>query len=81
LKIDQSFIKMIGKSDDSQKVIEMIKMLADHLGITVIAEGVEEVDQISYLRSIKCKHVQGYYYAKPLDTQSATDLLKNSQQK
>lgn len=77
LKIDQSFIKMIGENDESQKVIEMIKMLADHLGITVIAEGVEKSEQISYLQSIKCKHVQGYYYAKPLNAQSATELIEN----
>ncbi|MGD8402056.1 MAG: EAL domain-containing protein [Anaerolineales bacterium] len=81
LKIDQSFIKMIGRSNDSQKVIEMIKMLADHLGITVIAEGVEEAEQISYLQSINCQYLQGYYYAKPLNAQSATELLKDVRQK
>jgi len=76
LKIDQSFIKMIGKNDENKKVIEMIKMLADHLGITVIAEGVEKAEQISFLRSIKCEYMQGYFYAKPMDVQSATELLQ-----
>ena len=80
LKIDRSFIRMIGKNDDSQKVIEMIKTLASHLGLIVIAEGVEEAGQIAYLRSIQCEYVQGYFYGKPLDSQSATQLLESNPQ-
>ena len=80
LKIDRSFIKMIGKNDDSKKVIEMIKTLANHLGLTVIAEGVEKAEQISFLRSINCEYVQGYFYAKPLDSQLATKLLESGPQ-
>ena len=80
LKIDRSFVKMIGKNDDSQKVIEMIKMLANHLGITVIAEGVEKAEQISFLRSINCEYVQGYFFAKPLDSILATELIESGPQ-
>lgn len=80
LKIDRSFVMMIGKSDDSQKVIEMIKTLAKHLGLIVIAEGVEKAEQISFLCSIQCEYVQGYFYAKPGDTQAATELLKSGRQ-
>jgi len=77
LKIDRSFINMIGKSDDSQKVIEIIKTLANHLGMAVIAEGVEKAEQIAFLQSIHCEYVQGFFYGKPLDTESATELLKS----
>ena len=80
LKIDRSFIKMIGKNEDSQKVIEMIQTLANHLGLVVIAEGVEEKQQISFLRSIHCEFVQGYFYGKPLDAQSAAHLLESKPQ-
>jgi EAL domain-containing protein (putative c-di-GMP-specific phosphodiesterase class I) len=75
LKIDKSFIKMIGVQEESLKIIEMIKALADHLGLILIAEGVEEAKQIPFLRSINCEYVQGFYFAKPLDSQSATSLL------
>jgi diguanylate cyclase (GGDEF)-like protein len=75
LKIDRSFIKMIGKNDDSQKVIEMIKTLADHLGLLVIAEGVEKTDQLSFLQSIQCEYVQGFLYSKPLDSKLCTEFL------
>jgi diguanylate cyclase (GGDEF)-like protein len=75
LKIDRSFVKMIGASEDSQKIIEMIKALSSHLGLIVIAEGVEDAKQILFLQSILCEYAQGFYYAKPLDAQSATELL------
>ena len=58
----------------------MIKTLASLLGLTVIAEGVEMAEQISFLRSIQCEYVQGYFYAKPLDARSATELLKSGRQ-
>jgi len=75
LKIDKSFIKMIGVQEESLKIIEMIKALADHLGLILIAEGVEDAKQIHFLRSINCEYAQGFYFAKPLDSQSATSLL------
>jgi EAL domain-containing protein (putative c-di-GMP-specific phosphodiesterase class I) len=77
LKIDRSFVMMIGKSNYSQKVIEMIKTLAKHMGVILIAEGVEKVEQISFLQSVHCEYVQGFYYAKPSDIQATTELLKS----
>lgn len=75
LKIDRSFVKMINVDADSQKIIEMIKTLASHLRLEVIAEGVEKSEQKTFLQSINCEYLQGYYYAKPLDVKSATELL------
>jgi EAL domain-containing protein (putative c-di-GMP-specific phosphodiesterase class I) len=80
LKIDRSFIQMIGKNEESQKVIEMIKTLASHLGLIVIAEGVETADQANYLRSINCEFVQGFLYAKPLDSKSVAQKLESDPQ-
>jgi EAL domain-containing protein (putative c-di-GMP-specific phosphodiesterase class I) len=68
---------MIGKSNYSQKVIEMIKTLAQHMGVILIAEGVEKAEQISFLQSVHCEYVQGFYYAKPSDIQATTELLKS----
>lgn len=75
LKVDRSFVNMIGVGEDSQKIIEMITTLANHLGLVVIAEGVEKKEQLTFLESIKCDYAQGYFYAKPLDAHSATQLL------
>ena len=75
LKIDWTFVRMIGVQQESMKIIEMIKALADHLGLIVIAEGVETADQLKFLRSIHCEYAQGYYFAQPSDSQTATNLL------
>jgi diguanylate cyclase (GGDEF)-like protein len=75
LKIDRSFIKMIGVNEESLRIIEILKALATHLGLILIAEGVEKADQIPFLKAIQCEYVQGYYYARPLDAESATKLL------
>ena len=75
LKIDRSFIKMIGINNENLKIIEILKALAKQLGLILIAEGVEKTDQIPFLQSIECEYVQGFYFARPLDAQSATNLL------
>lgn len=80
LKIDKSFTKMIGVQEESLKIIEMIKALASHLGLILIAEGVEESRQIPFLRSINCEYAQGFYFAKPLESESATRLLAKEHQ-
>ena len=80
LKIDRSFINMIGVNEGSQKIIEMIKTLTDHLGLILIAEGVEKAEQVAFLRSIGCEYAQGFFYAKPLDSHAATELLASGYQ-
>jgi len=75
LKIDRSFINMIGVNDESLKIIEMIKALANHLGLILIAEGIEKSNQVPFLKSIGCDYGQGYLFAKPLDVQAATEYL------
>jgi len=74
LKIDGSFIQMIG-ANESRKIIEMIVALSNHLGLMVIAEGVETVEQIQFLQSIHCQYTQGFFYSRPLDSRAATKLL------
>jgi len=76
LKIDRSFIKMIGINNENLKIIEILKALANQLGLILIAEGVEKIDQVPFLQSIECDYVQGYYYAHPLNANEATKLLQ-----
>ena len=80
LKIDRSFIKMIKIDEDSQKIIEMIKALATHLGINIVAEGVEKIEQIEFLKSINCEYAQGFFYSKPKDAKTITELLDKGYQ-
>jgi EAL domain-containing protein (putative c-di-GMP-specific phosphodiesterase class I) len=80
LKIDRSFIKMIGVNEENLKIIEILKALASHLGLILIAEGVENANQLPFLQSIECEYVQGFYYAYPLDSDSATKFLTENYQ-
>jgi len=65
LKIDQSFVRNIGLHANDSAVIDSIIGLARSLGLEVIAEGVETVEQRDFLADHGCNHCQGYLFAKP----------------
>jgi diguanylate cyclase (GGDEF)-like protein len=66
IKIDKSFIADLMYSEEDRKIITSIIQLAHNLGLQVIAEGTEELDQIMFLKDLGCEQVQGFYYCKPL---------------
>jgi diguanylate cyclase (GGDEF)-like protein len=66
LKIDQSFIHDLMSDKDDTIIVNALISLAHNLGFRVIAEGVEDLEQLEYLREHKCDVVQGYYYSRPL---------------
>ena len=76
LKIDKIFIDQIA-SGDSRDVafVEAIIQLAKTLSLEVVAEGVETEEQGRVLRSLGCQTVQGYLYGRPVDAESAEELL------
>jgi len=65
LKIDQSFIRNL-QSERGQAIVEAMIVMSHKLGLQVIAEGVETLEETVFLRSIACDLVQGYFYSKPL---------------
>lgn len=67
LKIDMGFTRQIGCSRKVEAALEMLVGLASNLGIGVIAEGVEDEGQTRFFRSVGCRMIQGYLYAKPMD--------------
>lgn len=75
LKIDRSFVVDMVENDKSRYIVEKIIQLSHKLGITVVAEGVEEKEQVDYLKSIKCDTVQGYYYSKPENFENVIRML------
>jgi diguanylate cyclase (GGDEF)-like protein len=76
LKIDRSFICRMGElGNDGSSIVDAIVTLAHHLGMDVVAEGVETKDQLAYLRLIGCEAAQGYFFSKPLNSELATELL------
>ncbi len=69
LKIDRSFVDKLGESGQSRAVVRSITALAQALGLSTIAEGVETRAQLDSLRTLGCDEVQGYFYARPMPAQ------------
>lgn len=72
LKIDRAFVSRIMEDDE---IIRTILTLGRNLGLKVIAEGVETVEQVMKLQELGCEFAQGYYFSVPVNAQEATDLL------
>jgi len=75
LKIDRSFVRDLGRDEDGGAIVQALIQLAHSLGMTVVAEGVEEVTQEVCLREWNCDLMQGFGYARPLPVLGATALL------
>ena len=66
LKIDRCFVSRIGKDGENLEIIQAIITLAKQLGMSVVAEGIETLQQKDYLKLLGCDEGQGYLFAKPL---------------
>lgn len=75
LKIDRSFISQIGETDANTNIPKMIIQLCESLGLSVIAEGVEELKQAEALMALGCPLAQGFYYSQPLETLRLSEWL------
>ena len=75
IKIDQSFIRDIGRDTDDDMIVTAMVTLAHSLGKRVIAEGVETERQLQFLRQLGCDEVQGYVLARPMSESLLTELL------
>ncbi len=72
LKIPREFITMSETCDDGMEIIKTIITLANTLGMSVIAEGVETKEHVNFLQKNKCQFIQGYYYSKPIHIHAFT---------
>jgi PAS domain S-box-containing protein len=75
LKIDRAFISCMDRDIESDKIVRIIIMLAQNLGLVTVAEGTETEGQVNQLKGLDCGFAQGYYFSKPADHQAITDLL------
>jgi EAL domain-containing protein (putative c-di-GMP-specific phosphodiesterase class I) len=77
LKIDRAFIRDVAVNSDDAAITTAIISLAKSLHLRVIAEGVENEAQLSFLRARQCNEIQGYYFSKPLSPEDAADKLRS----
>ncbi len=76
LKIDRSFIRDVAVNSDAAVITTAIISMAKSLHLKVIAEGVEDEAQMSFLRDRQCDEIQGYYFSKPLSVDKVADKLR-----
>ncbi|AIY06246.1 diguanylate cyclase [Planococcus sp. PAMC 21323] len=74
LKIDQYFTRNINKDPKDAALVDTIIQMARNLGLNVIAEGVETIEQLTYLKAKRCHQAQGYYFQKPLLPEKIKEL-------
>lgn len=75
LKIDRSFVSQMNSDDENFEIVRTITTLAHTLGMDVIAEGVETVEQFAQLRALGCEFGQGYFFSRPLNCASAAAMM------
>ncbi len=75
LKIDQSFVKDIARNSDDAAITAAIVSLAHRLDMKAIAEGVETMDQLEFMRDHDCHEIQGYLFSRPLPKEEFEKLL------
>jgi EAL domain-containing protein (putative c-di-GMP-specific phosphodiesterase class I) len=78
LKIDRMFIRDVAVNPDDAAITAAIISMAKSLHLKVIAEGVEDEAQMSFLRAHQCDEIQGYYFSKPLVVDKVSDKLREN---
>jgi EAL domain-containing protein (putative c-di-GMP-specific phosphodiesterase class I) len=78
LKIDRSFVVNMSEAGGTGDTIRTILLLAENLGMEVVAEGIEKKEQLVELQSLHCDYGQGYYFSPPLEQGALGDLIRKS---
>ena len=77
LKIDHSFVNEVTTNADDAKLIQAIIAMAEALKLLVIAEGVESIEQLQFLKAQGCQFAQGYFISPPLPLQQFEEFIQN----
>jgi EAL domain-containing protein (putative c-di-GMP-specific phosphodiesterase class I) len=75
VKVDRAFVKGVGESRVDSAIVRAVIELANAIGISAVAEGVETPDQVTGLRMLGCRVAQGYFFSHPLPAKEFDELL------
>ena len=78
VKLDSSFIRELGRRREDSKIVGAVIQLAHGLGMEVVAEGVEEEEQMVILEMLYCDKMQGFLFSRPLEVQAFENLMDAS---
>lgn len=77
IKIDQSFVRDLKNEPEDLAIISAVVTLGKGFNLQVVAEGVENEEQVKLLRKLQCEIMQGYYFSSPLSVNYATQFMKS----
>jgi EAL domain-containing protein (putative c-di-GMP-specific phosphodiesterase class I) len=78
LKVDRSFVRDVGINPTANALIQSLVSLGDAMDLSVIAEGIENEEQLRLLRLVQCEYLQGFYISKPISADEMTALLSEA---
>jgi EAL domain-containing protein (putative c-di-GMP-specific phosphodiesterase class I) len=76
IKIDRSFVRDLPQDSEDQAIAQAIISMGKALGMTVVAEGVENAEQEAFLRTHGCDEMQGFLISRPLPAPQMAELLR-----
>ena len=76
LKLDMKFVQHLRTSSKNEALVSLIINAAKAMDLLTVAEGVEEKEQVDFLKGIGCNIIQGYYFSRPLPEEEFIELLK-----
>src|SRR5437016_4873775 len=79
LKIDRTFVSSMDTDTDNRAIVRTIIALAHSLGLRVVAEGTETLEEVNELLKLDCEYAQGYFFSRPVDEVTATQMLMTVQ--
>ncbi|WP_445632894.1 GGDEF domain-containing response regulator [Nostoc sp. DSM 114161] len=80
LKIDKSFVKRMQENEENMGLVPAMIGIANSMGMSAIAEGVETQEQLAQLRNLNCDFAQGYLFSKPIEEELVMKLLTTAPQ-
>ena len=78
LKIDGSFVSRMDGQNENTEIVRTIMSLAENLGMDVVAEGVETLEQVTKLRTFGCEKGQGFFFSRPIPAANVENLLNET---
>jgi diguanylate cyclase (GGDEF)-like protein len=76
LKIDGSFIRDLASGGKDAAIVEAVAALARSLGMGMVAEGVEQIEQVEFLRHSRCTELQGFYFSRPVPPAAVPEIVE-----
>jgi diguanylate cyclase (GGDEF)-like protein/PAS domain S-box-containing protein len=77
VKVDRAFVQGVAESPVDSAIVRAVIDLANAIGISTVAEGVETTDQVTGLRNLGCRVAQGFYFSQPLRAEEFDNLLSS----